>query len=240
MTATLIDAEAERAEQAAAERDVLFADELLPGVGGQQMTLREGLAAGGSATFFTLMLLSSFDELEQATLGVLAPDIRDSFGMSDGAIVFLSAASGAFLVLGALPMGWLAGLVTGAAGWPGGQELAFSAFMVASGAAPRTCSRCSLARLGVGVAGQVEHLAGARVVERRHVPDRGARPGSRRPTASRAGWPRCLSPLAVGGIAALAGGGDGWRWAFFVLAVPTAVAALFAFRLPDRRAGSTR
>ena len=39
---------------------------------------------------------------------MLAPDIRDSFGVSDGVIVFITAASSAFIVLGALPMGWLA------------------------------------------------------------------------------------------------------------------------------------
>jgi ABC-type branched-subunit amino acid transport system ATPase component/predicted MFS family arabinose efflux permease len=229
LTATLIQAEAERAEQAAAERDVLFADDLLPGVGAQQLTLREGLAAGGSATFFTLMLLTAFDELEQATLGVLAPDIRDSFGMSDGAIVFLSAASGAFLVLGALPMGWLAdryrrGRVAGFAG------LAFSVFMLASGAAANVFLMF-LARLGVGVA------------KSSHMPVHGSLNADTYPIGVRgriaatngiAGrLAAVLSPLAVGGIAAVAGGSEGWRWAFFVLAVPTAVAALFAFRLPE-------
>ena len=39
---------------------------------------------------------------------VLAPDIRDAFGVSDGAIVFISSASAAFFVLGAVPMGYLA------------------------------------------------------------------------------------------------------------------------------------
>ena len=55
-----------------------------------------------------LLLLNGVENLEGASLGVLAPDIRDSFGVSDGVIVFVSAASGAFIVLGALPMGWLA------------------------------------------------------------------------------------------------------------------------------------
>ena len=39
---------------------------------------------------------------------VLAPDLRDAFGVSDGAIVFISSASAAFFVLGAVPMGYLA------------------------------------------------------------------------------------------------------------------------------------
>ena len=39
---------------------------------------------------------------------VLAPDIRDAFDVSDGVIVFISSASAAFFVLGAVPMGYLA------------------------------------------------------------------------------------------------------------------------------------
>ena len=105
----MLDAEAEReAQQAPAKEQVLFADDLLPGVGDEQLSLRQGLRIGGIATFVVLLVLTSLDELESATLGVLAPDIRDSFGVSDGVIVFLAGASSAFLVLGALPMGWLA------------------------------------------------------------------------------------------------------------------------------------
>ena len=105
----VLDAEAEReAQQAAANEQVLFADDLLPGVGDERLTLRQGIATGGTATFVVLLVLASLEELEGATLGVLAPDIRDSFGVSNGVIVFLAGASGAFLVLGALPMGWLA------------------------------------------------------------------------------------------------------------------------------------
>jgi ABC-type branched-subunit amino acid transport system ATPase component/predicted MFS family arabinose efflux permease len=229
LAADLVDAEAERAQEAAAERDPLFADELLPGVGGEQLTLRQGLAAGGSATFLTLMALTAFDELETATLGVLAPDIRDSFGMSDGAIVFLSAASGAFLVLGALPMGLLAdryrrGRV---AGWAG---LAFASFVFACGLAANMFLMF-LARLGVGVAKSSNlPVNGSLTADTYPIGVRGRIAAA---TGMAGRLAATLSPLAVGGIAALAGGDDGWRWAFFVLGVPTAIIALFAFRLPE-------
>ena len=106
----VLEAEAERERlQAEAHEQVLFQDDLLPGVGGEEMTLREGLRAGaGLVPFVILMLLISVDELEAATLGVLAPDIRDSLHISNGTMVFLASASGAFLILGALPMGWMA------------------------------------------------------------------------------------------------------------------------------------
>ena len=72
------------------------------------MTLvRDGLRIGGTFTFGLLAVLVALDELESAALGVLAPDIRDTLGVSSGAIVFIASA-GAFLVLGSVPMGWLA------------------------------------------------------------------------------------------------------------------------------------
>ncbi|MDI2124669.1 ATP-binding protein [Yinghuangia seranimata] len=229
LAADLVDAEAERAREARSERDVLFADDLLPGVGGERLTLRQGLAAGGTATFLTLTALSAFDELETATLSVLAPDIRDTFGMGDGTIVFLSAASGAFLVLGALPMGWLAdrrrrGTV---AAWAG---LAFSAFVFACGLVANTFLMF-LARLGVGVAkSSTMPVHGSLIADTYPIAVRGRLAA----TSGIAGrLAAVLSPLAVGGIAALAGGDQGWRWAFLVLGVPSAIVAVLAFRLPE-------
>ena len=87
---------------------VIFADDLLPGVTAESMTLRQGLQVGGSATLIILVLLSSLDQLSSAGLSVLAPNIRDTLHVSNGAIVFIASSAGGFLVLGALPMGWLA------------------------------------------------------------------------------------------------------------------------------------
>src|SRR5438874_80293 len=110
LAVAVLEAEAERERlQAEAHEPVLFQDDLLPGVGGEPMSLRDGLRAGvGFTPFVILMLLICVDELEAATLGVLAPDIRDSLHISNGTMVFLASASGAFLILGALPMGWMA------------------------------------------------------------------------------------------------------------------------------------
>ena len=42
-----------------------------------------------------------------------------------------------------------------------------------------------------------------------------------------------LSPLLVGLIATQVGGPNGWRWAFYILAIPIVVVAIFAFRIPE-------
>ena len=117
---------------------------------GPTLSLRGALRVGGLSTFVVLLLLTSFDELESATLGVLAPDIRDSFGVSNGVIVFVSAASGAFLVLGALPMGWLADRYRRPPiiGWA---SLVFAVFVASCGLVTNAF-QLFWARLGVGVA----------------------------------------------------------------------------------------
>src|SRR5690349_11184203 len=91
----------DREEERGAEPDpVRFADAVLPGVGDDELDLRDAFRVGGAFTFLLLAVLVGLDELESAALGVLAPDIRTSLGLSSGAIVFISASSGAFLVLG--------------------------------------------------------------------------------------------------------------------------------------------
>jgi ABC-type branched-subunit amino acid transport system ATPase component/predicted MFS family arabinose efflux permease len=226
----VLDAEAERrSEQDEEVREVIFADELLPGVGGEQMSLREGVARGGVFAFVMLLLLQSFDELEGATLSVLAPNIRDAFHVGDGTIVFISAASGAFLVLGALPMGWLADHFRRAPII--GCATAFFSFMVfACGLAVNAFS-LFWSRFGVGIAKSNTYpVQGSLIADTYPISVRG------RVNASIAGAARLaavLSPAVVGGIAALAGGTAGWRWAYFLLALPSVPLAVLAFRIPE-------
>ena len=196
----VLDAEAERrAEQEAATREVLFADELLPGVGGEEISLREGIVRGGTFAFVMLVLLQSFDELEAATLSMLAPNIRDSFHVGDGAIDFISAASGAFLVLGALPMGWLADRFRRAPiiGWA---TAFFSLMVFACGLAVNAFS-LFWSRFGVGIAkSNALPVQGSLIADTYPISVRG------RVNAAIAGAARLagvLSPAVVGGIAAL-------------------------------------
>jgi ABC-type branched-subunit amino acid transport system ATPase component/MFS family permease len=224
----VLTAEAER-QAAHEDEEILFADDLLPGVGAEELTLKQGLAVGGTFTFAMLLLLNGVENLEGASLGVLAPDIRDSFGVSDGVIVFVSAASSAFIVLGALPMGWLADryrrppIIAAAA-------VLFSAFVFLSGLAVNAFT-LFLARLGVGVAKSSNTTVHPSLVADAYpIGVRGRLSATNLGSGLLIG---AISPALVGAIASLAGGPDGWRWAFFILGLPALVLAFFALRIPE-------
>src|SRR3954471_19374177 len=230
LAVAVLDAEAEReAQQAAAQEEVLFATDLLPGVGEDEVSLGRAVRIGGVSTFVVLMLLRSLEELESATLSVLAPDLRQAFGVSNGTIVFLAAASGSFLVLGALPMGWLADRHRRPPiiGWA---NLAFAGFLALCGAVTNAF-QMFWARLGVGIA------------KSNSIPVHGSLIGDAYPISARgrvnaalamgARLVGVLSPVIVAGIAAGVGGDDGWRWPFLLLGLPVAIVAVFAFKLPE-------
>ena len=230
----VLDAEAERERlQTEAQEQVLFPDDLLPGVGSEQITLRDGLKVGGMATFIVLLLLNSLDELESAALGVLAPDIRDSLNVSNGTIVFLASAASAFLILGAVPMGLLADRVRRppVIGWA---SLVFGVFVAACGFVT-SAFQLFFTRLGVGIAkANTGPVHGSLLADTYPIGVRG-RISSLTFTAGQ--LTAALSPVLVAGIASLAGGRDGWRWPFILLGVPIALVAWLAFRLPEAPRG---
>lgn len=227
LAGAVLDLEAER--QAAHEARVELPDDVLPGVGDEALTLAQGLRIGGSFTFVVVALLVALDELESAALSTLAPDIANSLRVSDGVIVFISAASGGFLVLGALPMGWLAdryrrGRVIA---WA---SLFFSSMVLLSGLALNGLS-LFFTRMGVGVAKANQlPVQGSLLADAYPIGTRGRISAGVAISGRIAGT---LSPLLVGGIAALAGGDSGWRWAYIILSIPVAIAAFAAFRIPE-------
>ena len=228
----------EAARHAEGQADpVLFPDDLLPGVKSEGISLRKGLAmGGGAATFVVLMVLNSLDELQTAAISVLAPDIRDTFGVSDGTITFIASASGAFVVLGAIPMGWAADRMRRIPiiGW---SSIVFAAMVALSGMAVNAFT-FFWARFGVGIAkANTIPVHSSTIADTYPIGIRG------RIGALDKGVGRLfavLSPILVGGIAALANGPgeiDGWRWAYYLLGIPVAVAALAAFFLREPQRG---
>ena len=234
LAAAVLEEEAARqASQAERSADVIFADDLLPGVGGEEMPLKEGLRKGGFYTFFVLLLLNSLDELEQAAITILGPDIADTFGVSNGTITFISTASVAFFVLGAGPMGWLAdrmrrGPIVGFA------SLAFGFFTFLSGAAVNAFM-LFVARFFTGISkANTITVHSTLLADTYPIATRG------RMYATNAGVGRitqAASPILVGGIAAIAGGAAGWRWAYVILGIPVAALAIAAFFIPEPERG---
>ncbi len=230
LAGALLDAETERTTQASAPT---ITDADMVGVGGEQMSLRTGIARGGAFTFIVLLIINSLDELESAALTVLAPDIRDSFGVSDGTIVFVSSAASSFLILGAMPMGWLAdrhrrSRIIGITG------IIFSIMVVLTGFVVNAF-QMFLTRLGVGISKSSTITAhGSLLADTYPIAVRG------RMTATTMGFGAAigaLSPALVGLVAHIAGGDEGWRWPFLLLGIPVAIAALLAFKIKDPQRG---
>ncbi|HMJ76715.1 MAG TPA: ATP-binding protein [Iamia sp.] len=201
-----------------------------PGSGEEQMSLAEGLRAGGPKAFWVLLLLGGVDQLESSGLSVLAPDIRDSFGLSNGAIAMLTAAAGAFIALGAVPMGWMADRVRRRSPMIGLAGMAFGLAVFASGLAPNAFA-FFCARFGAGVATSTSlPVHGSFLADTYPIGVRG------RIAATVAVFGRVLSavsPLLVGGIAAAAGGDEGWRWPFLILSLPVSAVAVWALFLRE-------
>ena len=230
------------AEEAARHADqqsseILFPDDLLPGVKSEGISLKKGLAmGGGAATFVVLAILNSLDELQHAAIAVLAPDIRDTFGVSDGTITFIASSSGAFVVLGAIPMGWAADRMRRIPiiGWA---SIVFAAMVTLSGMAVNAFS-FFWARFGVGIAkANTIPVHSSTIADTYPIGIRG------RIGAIDKGMGRLIaviSPVLVGGIAAIANGPgevDGWRWAYYLLGIPVAMAAIAAFFLKEPQRG---
>ncbi|NIR35920.1 MAG: MFS transporter, partial [Actinobacteria bacterium] len=234
LTATVLDEEAARqAAQAERSQAVLFADDLLPGVGSEEMEFRDGLRRGGAFTFSVLLALNSLDELESAAINILGPDIAETLEVSDGTITFISVASVAFFMLGAGPLGWLAdrvrrGPIVGFA------SVAFAGFVALSGLAVNAFM-LFWTRFFAGVS-----KANTVTVHPTLIADTypiGIR-GRLYTTINACGRSAHLlgSGVLIGTIAWLAGGDEGWRWAYLTLGVPVAVLAVLAFfiREPER------
>ena len=232
LAATVLAEEARREEMQAAS-EILFTDDLLPGVKSEGISIRKGLAmGGGAATFIVLLLLASLDELQTAAITVLAPEMRDTFGVSDGTITFIAASSSAFVVFGAIPMGWAADRMRRVPiiGW---SSVFFTAMVFLSGLAPNAFA-FFWARFGVGIAkANTIPVHSSIMADTYPIGIRG------RLGATMSGSARLvavISPVLVGAVAVAANGPgeiDGWRWAYYLFGIPVAVLAIAAFFLKE-------
>ena len=228
LAATVLAEESARQAGAEVEPEVR-ADEELPGVGDETMTLKEGLAAGGMSTITVLALLNAFDELDAAAATLLAPEIQDTLGVSDLVIAVTTVGAMAFVVAGGLVLGRLADnmrrpTIVGVA------TIFWSAIVFLTGFVVNAfwyfIAR-SLTALGRSNTQPVQSpiLADAYPIAAR------ARIYAINNVVGRVGG--LIAPLAVGGAVGLIGGDEAWRWAFWVGALPTAVLGVVVLGLKD-------
>ena len=230
----MLDEEAARqAAQAQAHEQIIFPDDLLPGVNAPPMTLREGLRVGGWWMFIVLTLIVLLAELEEAAVYVLAPEIRRTFHISEGAIVFIGTASAAFFVLGSVPMGWLSDRVRRVP-IVAVSSAFFGCFVVASGLAVNAFM-LFWTRFATGITkANTLPVHGSLIADAYPIGVRA------RVSAVSQGGARALggtaSPILAAWIAQTAGGPEGWRWVWYLLGIPVAVVAVAAFfmREPPR------
>ena len=230
LAATVLDEEAARqAAQDKAREQVIFPDDLLPGVNAEQLSLRQGLRTGGWLMFIVLTAIVSLDELEGAAIYVLAPEIRRTFGISEGAIVFIGTASAAFFVLGAVPMGWLADRVKRVP-IVGVSAMFFGVFVLASGFA-LNAFMLFWTRFATGIT-----KASTITVHNSLVADAYPINVRARMSAAMQGGAHLIgiaSPVLVAAIAGWAGGAEGWRWAWYALGIPVTIVAIGAFFMKE-------
>ena len=108
ITATILEEEeARRAALEAESEEVVLPDDLLPGVGDDEMSFRDGVREGGKPMMIVLLLLSVVEEFDRVAITVLGPDIQKSLNISDTMLLGLGSFGGVVLVLSTIPFAWL-------------------------------------------------------------------------------------------------------------------------------------
>jgi ABC-type branched-subunit amino acid transport system ATPase component/predicted MFS family arabinose efflux permease len=215
LAAAVLTEEARRQEEQAARSAVtILPDDLLPGVGEAQMPLGATLRAGGASMVIVLALITIAEQLERAAGGVLAPDIQDTLHMSDTVLIGVSAFGGVALVLGAIPLAWLADRMSrvrivwiATIGW--GLVTAINGLVV-------NPFQLFCTRIGVGLGQAYSVPVFASLLTDAYPIQGRARVYSLYWLAQPIGT--LCGPFVAGAIAAYAGGDEGWRWTYITLA----------------------
>ena len=228
----LVEEARRQATQAERDERTILPDDLLPGVGDKPMSAKEAMQIGGKSMLVFMFLLNVIDDLPRA-IRVVAPDIQNTFGLSDTALTGVLSFGGVALVLGAVPMAGLADRIKRVTIIP------FASFfwaitMFLTGIVTNSFQLfMTNAFTGAGQAYRIP-VSNSLLTDAYPVQARSqvfALEGVGRPLG------QLLGPLIVGGVAAIAGGDEGWRWVFVVLAVPPILVGLASFRLKEPRRG---
>ena len=234
LVATVLDEEAKRqAEQAARSAEKVLPDDLLPGVGAAQMSVGDAARDGGWLMMCLLPLIAMAEEMDRLAIAVLAPDIQKTLNISDTTLIGIASFGGIALVLGAVPLAWLADrlsrvrIVTVAT--------FFGAITVLLNGLVVNPFQLFCARVLVGSAQSYKTPVHNSLLTDTYPIQARARvfgiEGLARPVGL------LIGPFIAGGIADLAGGTEGWRWAFVFFSMPLAILSLASVRLKEPKRG---
>lgn len=199
-----------------------------------ELSFREAISIGGRATLGLLFGLAVLDSVDSAMFTVFAPDIRDSLGVGTTAIAIVGALGGVMVSLGAIPLGTMgdryrrtaiAGICT--LGW------AVAAVLLGF---VQSLWQLVVVRVVAGMGKANEGPIQSSLLTDTYPPaGRGRVFG-----VHRSGLPLgiLLGPALAAVVALLVPSGHAeWRWAFAVLAIPSALLALGVLRLPEPTRG---
>jgi ABC-type branched-subunit amino acid transport system ATPase component/predicted MFS family arabinose efflux permease len=214
-------------------RATVLPDDMLPGVGGTPISLRHAVREGGVRTLAIVGLLSFIGVFDSIALSVLAPDIRSSLGISKGALGAIGGAFGVLFFLGSVPISTIADRVPRK--FVAATAVSVWSVVVAVTGAAANAVQLFVARLAAGL-GQSYNLPVNQplLIDTYPIGARG-KVFAVNGAGQMAGL--AIAPLFAGGIAALAGGDEGWRWAFLAMGCLGALIAVSALSIPEPKRG---
>jgi ABC-type branched-subunit amino acid transport system ATPase component/predicted MFS family arabinose efflux permease len=190
----------------------------------------EKVTAGAPALPLVVLFgLNAVDELDRTAFGVLTPEIRDAFGLSNQGILGVVTAFSLVIIILGLPIAYQADKRSRVRMATGG-AVAWSFFSVMTGLAP-VIAVLLLARIGSGLGKAVVEPTHNSLLADYYPPESRARVYYVHRLANSVG--QFVGPAVAGVLAAI----FTWRTPFIVFAVPTVVFVVLALRLREPRRG---
>jgi MFS family permease len=191
--------------------------------------LRRVTGTAPALPLLVLFGLNAVDELDRTAFGVLAPDIRDHFGLSNQGILSLITAFSVVVLLLGLPIAHQADR-RNRIGMARGGAIAWAGFSVLTGLAPAVAVLL-IARLGSGLGKAVNDPTHNSLLADWYPPDTRARVYYLHKMANTVG--QIIGPVSAGVLATL----FTWRTPFVLFAVPTVVLVVISLRLVEPSRG---
>lgn len=196
---------------------------------GDGPTLREVVGPAGWYPLVILTTLNLVDELDRAVLAVMAPNIRDYFGIDNKALGGIVGLQVTLLIFVSVPIGYLGTRVNRASllRW---SALIWGCFSAATFWA-LSLPGFIITRLGAGTGKAAVEPVGKSLLTDYYPPHGWNRVLAVHNAANPLG--NIIGPLIAGGIGMVLTGAAAWRWGFLVLTIPTFIALVSARRLRE-------